>query len=167
MTRDEASRPARVAATAAAVLLLAVPGCGGDDEEPDAAAAEPGRVQEEYVDDVRVAIGPIAPLSKQLIAQVSQAQSISDLSQPLDEAEKGYRTATRELADVTPPEDVVELHERLVEAQRQIADATKEAEQAADQGSRDGLDEFSEAGDRYARRSRALSEQFSELGYEF
>ena len=166
MTRDEARRPARVAATAAVVLLLAAAGCGDDDEGTDV-AADADQIQKDYVDDVRAAIGPIAPQSQQLIAQVSQAQSISDLSQPLDEAEKGYRTATRELADVTPPEDVVALHDQLVEAQRQIADATEEAEQAADQGSRDGLDAFSEAGDRYARRSRALSEQFSELGYEF
>jgi len=166
MIRRKANRLARAATIAAGSLLLAA-GCGGDDEELDAAAAEADRVQEEYVDDVRAAIGPIAPQSRQLIAQVSQAQSIGDLSQPLDETEKGYRTATRELEDVTPPEDAAELHVRLVETQRQIADATKEAERAAEEDDRDGLDEFSEAGDRYAKRSRALSERFSELGYEF
>jgi len=166
MTRDEARRPARVAATAAVVLLLAAAGCGDDDEGTDV-ATDADQIQKDYVDDVRAAIGPIAPQSQQLIVQVGEAQSIGDLSQPLAEAEKGYRAATRELEDITPPEDVAELHERLVETQRQIADATKEAEQAAEQDDPDGLDEFSEAGDRYARRSRALSEQFSELGYEF
>jgi hypothetical protein len=167
VTWYEANRPARVAATAAVVLLIAAPGCGGDDGETDAAALEADRVQEAYVDDVRAAIGPVASQSQQLIAQVRQARSIGDLSRPLDEAEEGYRTAMRELEEIAPPADAAELHERLVETQRQIADATKEAERATAEDDRDGLDEFSEAGDRYARRSRALSERFSELGYEF
>jgi len=92
MIRRKANRLARAATLAAGSLLLAA-GCGGDDEEPDAAAAEADRVQEEYVDDVRAAIGPIAPQSQQLIVQVGEAQSIGDLSQPLAEAEKGYRAA--------------------------------------------------------------------------
>ena len=167
MIRRKANRLARAATVGAGTLLLVAAGCGDDDEEPGAAAADADRVQEEYVDDVRGAIGPIAPQSQQLIAQVGQAQSIGDLSQPLAEAARGYRAATRELEDITPPEDVAALHGRLVETQRQIADATKEAKQAAEDDDRDGLDEFSEAGDRYAKRSRALSERFSELGYEF
>ncbi len=166
MTWDQATRPAQVAATAAVVLLFAA-GCGGEDEEPDTAAVEADRVQEAYVDDVRAAIGPVASQSQRLITEVSEARSIGDLSQPLGKAEKGYRTATQDLEGVTPPEEVADLHEQLVETQRQIADATNEAEQAAEEDDPEGLDEFSEAGDRYARRSRALSEQFSELGYAF
>ena len=165
MTREGVSRPGRAAATAAAVVLIAASGCGG--EEPDAGATGADAARGEYVDGVRTAIGPVASQSQRLIAQVRRARSIGDLAQPLDRAEEGYREAMRDLEGLSPPADVAELHEQLVETQREIADATREAGRAAAKDDRDGLDEFSEAGDRYARRSRALSERFSELGYEF
>lgn len=161
--RSEHNRVARAAAAGAVALLLAA-GCGGGDEATEATEAH--SVQNEYVEDVRTAVGPVATQSQRLITQVDEARSIDDLAAPLEEAEKGYRMAARELEAITPPEEVAELHQRLVESQQQIAEATRQAERAAEENNPDGLDEFSEAGDLYAERSRVLSERFSELGYE-
>lgn len=145
-------------------IALVAAGCGGEEESEQ--ANEP-TAQEEYVEEVQDAIAPIATQSEDLVSQASQARRVNDLAQPLGEAEEVYRTAAEDLEQITPPEDVQDLHEQLVAAQEDIADAADRAERAAERGNEDGIEAFRNAGDQYREAAEGISAEFQERGYDF
>lgn len=145
-------------------LGLIAAGCGGEEESEQAAEPTP---QEEYVQEVQDAIAPIATQSEDLVNQATQARRVDDLARPLGEAEEVYRTAASDLEEITPPEDVRDLHEQLVAAQQDIADAAADAQQAAERGNEQGLEAFRSAGDEYRQAAERISAEFQERGYNF
>lgn len=168
MNQDgEARVPRRRRSTAAVVVAgLALVGCGGDDDETTA-PANGGLSKEEYVAEVREAVGPIATESQELIDRATDAKRVEDLAEPLADAEQVYRNTAEQLESLKPPTEVDELHDELVQAQEDVAEAAQAAERSARQGDREGLEEFRRAGERYRERAERLSDEFAERGFEF
>lgn len=136
---------------------LLVAGCGGGDELS----------KEEYQTQVRDAIEPVVDTSQSLASDATEAQSVADLSDPLAEAETTYSETASTLDDIEPPEDVADLHGRLVTAHEEIATAAGEAGTAAEEGDEAGVMPFQEAGTTYQSELQELQGQFQEKDYDF
>lgn len=153
---------------ALASLALVAAGCGEDEEqeaaEREAAAAE--AAQEEYQAEAREAIGPVAGRSEDLIEEVSEARSVREFTAPLRETEDTLERAAEQLEELDPPEEVQNLHNRLVTEHEEVAKAAESAREAAEDGEAAGLEEFRRATDRYTERTGQLAREFAELGYE-
>lgn len=160
---------ARLLSLLAALLgALAIAGCGGDEEEP--AADEPAvdeEASQEYVEEVRQAIGPVASQSQDLINQALQARSVDDLVMPLGNAEDAYRDAVDDLDGITPPAESEDLHTDLIAAHESIAQGASDAVQAAKNGEPQGLQEFQRAGEEYREETERITQEFAERGIEF
>ena len=153
MRRHLAAGP--LALLTAAALLVA--GCGGGDELS----------KEEYQTQVRDAIEPVVETSQNLASDATEAQSVDDLADPLAEAETTYADTASTLDDIEPPEDVADLHERLITAHEEIATAAGEAGTAAEEGDEEGVRPFQEAGTAYQTELQELQGQFQEQDYDF
>ncbi len=155
---------ARALAAALLALVPAALGCGDDDGDGVTTAAD--TAENVYVAQVHDAIDPVLEQSDELTREAERADSIQQLSRPLERAQRGYRRATEELRAINPPDEVAELHEQLVEVHREITNATEAAAKAARQRGGKGLAEFRQAGARYARRTDAILRRFEQRGFD-
>lgn len=151
-------------------LALMASGCGGDSDGPEAerepAPGEPLSA-EEYVDQVDDALAPIASESETVISRASRAQSPEDLTRPLGDLRETLETAARDLESLEPPEEAADVHPRLVETQREFAEALGEAQRQAERGDvQKAFGELRAAGDRYRERGEQISKDFQERGLD-
>lgn len=140
------------------LMLGAAPaaGCGGDELS-----------EEDYTNQVQEAIAPVVETSQTLVTEATQAKSVEELGAPLGEAASTYGETASTLEDIEPPEDVTDLHERLVTAHEQIADSASAAANAAEDGDQAGVEPFREAGDAYRTELESLVGEYQDKGYEF
>jgi len=158
MQESRRSLPLRqrfAAAASLALIATAITACGGELSE------------EEYTSQVRDAINPVVDVSQDLATEATQAQSVEDLAPPLGEAESVYSETASTLEDIEPPEDVADLHERLVTAHEEIAETVGEAADAAEDGDDAGVQPFQEAGSSYQMELQALGTEYMDQGYDF
>lgn len=146
------------------VVLIAT-GCGEETAEPST-TEEAALSEEEYVTQIREAIQPVQTESQDLVEQVATARKLEDIAQPLGEVARAYHQAANELRAIDPPDDVAEQHERLVQAQEDVADALTQAQQAAKRGDPSAVEQVRSAAERYAEVTRRLSQEFGERGIE-
>jgi hypothetical protein len=110
--RRQAARLAAVGALVACTVLAV--GCGGQREVTDAAYGKQLRAATSGLDGVSGAISEATQPSKVSVAErVAQVRSI----------QLGLRESGNELADVTPPDDLRDDHDQLVQGVRDMADA--------------------------------------------
>ncbi|HEV2074608.1 MAG TPA: hypothetical protein VGR10_00035 [Thermoleophilaceae bacterium] len=151
-------------------LALVASACGDDsggtDAETEPPAGEPLSA-EEYVDQVDDALAPIASESETVISRASRARSSEDLARPLGDLRETLETAARDLESLEPPEEAADVHPRLVETQREFADALGEAQRQAERGNiQEAFGELRAAGDRYRERGEQISKDFQERGLD-
>lgn len=176
-------------ALVAALSLLA--GCGGDDEADsgdsgtrstdsgdtrsgiESTEASPSTdgdadpAKAEYEKGVREALVAVTQ-TKTTLDEITDAKTADDLAAGVAQLKTTYESVAEDLKALTPPEEVADLHTRLVEANVGIARAASDAEESIRGGDSDaGGTLFKKAGAKYGTTLTKLGEEFSARGYEF
>ncbi len=175
-----ASRLLAVLALVAALTLAA--GCGGDDGQSgsdattktqsseDTTSTEAGGedgAKAEYEKGVRDALVAVTQ-TQGTLDEITGAKTTDDLAAGVAKLRTTYDAVATDLKALTPPEEVADLHARLVDANDEIAQAAKDAEESIRGGDSDaGGSLFKKAGAKYGETLAKLGEEFSGKGYEF
>ena len=113
-------RAARLLALLAALVAVALAGCGGG-----------GPVSKsEYEQRLQSAGRELTTALREL----SRSNSKEEFKTGVDEVENALDDAADELAGITPPEDVQSANDRVVEGFRKLADDFEQVKAAADKG---------------------------------
>jgi hypothetical protein len=157
-----------------AALATASAGCGGDDQGATTSATGPATAtegaplsKEEYETAVSDALQPVIDDSQRLAEEAGTATSLDELADQLERAGQTYSDTASTLAEITPPADVADLHDRLVAASENLATATEDAQKAAAEGNEEDVLPFEEAGMEYQEELTKLSAEYTEKGYSF
>lgn len=164
--------------------LTLVAGCGGEDEPTaggdsttetessegtSSTPTEEGEPAEkaDYEKGVRDALVAVTQ-TQDTLDEITDAKTSDDLAAGVAELKTTYDAVAEDLAGLTPPEDVADLHKRLVDASNEIAQAAGDAEESIRGGDSDtGGSLFKKAGSKYGETLTKLGEEFSAKGYEF
>jgi hypothetical protein len=128
-------------------------------------AASDSLTKAQYIAELRAVIAEVEEVSK-LPSRLLQAQSVAQARLLLGDALQGYDEIVSRLEDVTPPDEVADLHDRLVGALSGFRDEFAQAEEAIDSGDLSALLGIPEAASQFSAEFADLSQEFSERGYD-
>ncbi len=158
--------------------LALIAGCGGEEEgggEDTTTATESTSTSEdggaatkdEYEARVRDALVAVTE-TRATLDEITDAKTADDLAAGVAELRGTYSDVADDLRALTPPEEVADLHTRLVDASDEIAQAATDTEESIRGGDADsGGSMFKKAGNKYGATLTELGEEFSARGYEF
>jgi hypothetical protein len=149
----------RLAIAAVAVLALAAAGCGGGGGEPLSKADYEQQLTE---------IGTSLDQSSQALGDAFQAQDISKAGDQIAAMQTDIRKLADQLDDITPPEDVADPHQDLIDGLRGMADDFDEFRDAVESKSVAKMTAFAQSFTS-SESSQKINEAIAELkkkGYD-
>jgi len=103
----------RLAIAAVAILAVAAAGCGGGGGEPLSKADYEQQLNE---------IGTSLDSSSQALGDAFQAEDVDKAAEQIGTMQADIRKLADQLDDITPPEDVADPHQDLIDGLRGMAD---------------------------------------------
>lgn len=115
-----------------AVLALVVAGCGGDDGE------------KENYERQATAVAKTLDEAFTVLAEDPAKADPADIAAKLQVGADSLAKAAAGLAEIDPPSDIEDAHDRIVKGLEKLADQFGEAATAAEEGDTDAVIEFGE-----------------------
>lgn len=160
----------RLIAAPLCALMLAGAGCGttADSGGPGTTTAPTAPASKaEYEESITEIMGGVISASEELQTASAGVPDFKARAPFLETAATAYGAAGDSLDDLTPPAEVKELHQRLIEASRGLAVATQKAAAGAKKNDQKAADTFNKAVQKYQTELTEIQAEFAALGYEF
>ena len=163
--------PARrlIAALLCALMLIAA-GCGTRAETGGPGTTTgptPAASKAEYEESITEIMGGVISASEELQTSSSGVPDFKARAPFLETAATAYGAAGDSLDDLTPPAEVKELHQKLIDASRGLAVATQQAAKGAKKNDQKAADDFNKAVQKYQADLTKFQGEFAALGYKF
>ena len=150
----------RLAIAAVAILAVAAAGCGGGGGEPLSKA--------EYTQQLNE-IGTSLDSSSQALGDAFQAEDAGKAADQVSAMQTQIRKLADQLDDITPPEDVADPHQDLIDGLRGMADDFDEFHDAVESKSVAKMTAFAQSFTS-SESSKKINEAIAEMkkkGYDF
>jgi hypothetical protein len=150
----------RLAIAAVAILAVAAAGCGGGGGEPLSKA--------EYTQQLNE-IGTSLDSSSQALGDAFQAEDAGKAADQVSAMQTQIRKLADQLDDITPPEDVADAHQDLIDGLRGMADDFDEFHDAVESKSVPKMTAFAQSFTS-SESSKKINEAIAEMkkkGYDF